>query len=58
MLGHYRTFKIPNLQNGHAYLTSHRVCYVDNVEPRKSSVAVELRNVEKYEFYVGISFIE
>ena len=40
------------MQNGHAYLTSHRACYVDNVEPRKHSVAVELKSVEKYEFYV------
>lgn len=47
-----RKYKIPNLQNGHAYLTSHRLCYVDNLEPRKSSIAVELKNIEKYEFYV------
>lgn len=47
-----RKYKIPNLQNGHAYLTSHRICYVDNLEPRKSSIAVELKNIEKYEFYV------
>ena len=54
-MANYRAFKIPNLQNGHAYLTSHRVCYVDNLEPRKNSVAVELRSIEKYEFYVGFS---
>ena len=47
-----RKFKIPNLQNGHAYLTSHRICYVDNLEPRKRSIAIELKNIEKYEFYV------
>lgn len=47
-----RKFRIPNLQNGHAYLTSHRICYVDNLEPRKSSIAVELKSIEKYEFYV------
>lgn len=40
------------MQDGHAYLTSHRACYVDKAEPRKHSVAVELKNVEKYEFYV------
>lgn len=39
-------------QNGHAYLTSHRVCYVDNDEPRKHSVAVDLKEVDRYEFYV------
>lgn len=47
-----RKFKIPNLQNGDAYLTSHRICYVDHHEPRKSSIAIELKNIEKYEFYV------
>lgn len=46
-------YKIPGLQNGHAYLTTHRACYVDNTEPRKSSVAVELKNVDRYEFYAG-----
>ncbi|KAL8656837.1 MAG: hypothetical protein Q9226_002530 [Calogaya cf. arnoldii] len=46
-------FKIPAFQNGHAYLTSHRACYVDNVEPRKSSVAINLKEVERYEFYAG-----
>lgn len=47
-----RKFKLPNHQHGHAYLTSHRVCYVDNAEPRKHSVAIELKHVERYEFYV------
>ncbi|TKA31451.1 hypothetical protein B0A50_02298 [Salinomyces thailandicus] len=46
-------FKIPNYQNGHAYLTSHRVCYVDNGEPRKFSVAVDLKEIERTEFYAG-----
>ncbi|KAL8775267.1 MAG: hypothetical protein Q9209_000273 [Squamulea sp. 1 TL-2023] len=46
-------FKIPAFQNGHAYLTSHRACYVDNVEPRKSSVAIDLKEVERYGFYAG-----
>ncbi|KAI4256241.1 MAG: hypothetical protein L6R42_006337, partial [Xanthoria sp. 1 TBL-2021] len=46
-------FKIPAFQNGHAYLTSHRACYVDNVEPRKSSIAINLKEVERYEFYAG-----
>ncbi|KAH9828338.1 Vacuolar protein sorting protein 36 Vps36 [Teratosphaeria destructans] len=46
-------FKIPNYQNGHAYLTSHRVCYVDNQEPRKYSVAVDLKEIERTEFYAG-----
>ncbi|KAF6234553.1 hypothetical protein HO173_007178 [Letharia columbiana] len=46
-------YKIPGLQNGHAYLTTHRACYVDNLEPRKSSKAVELKSVDRYEFYAG-----
>lgn len=46
-------YKIPNFQNGHAYLTSHRVCYVDNEEPRKNSVGIDLKDVERYEFYAG-----
>ncbi|OJD37378.1 vacuolar protein sorting protein [Diplodia corticola] len=46
-------YKIPDYQDGHAYLTSHRVCYVDNKEPRKSSVAVSLKDVERPEFYAG-----
>ncbi|EMC93532.1 hypothetical protein BAUCODRAFT_37220 [Baudoinia panamericana UAMH 10762] len=46
-------YKIPNYQNGYAYLTSHRVCYVDNAEPRKYSVAVDLKEIERTEFYAG-----
>ena len=46
-------FKIPDYQNGHAYLTSHRVCYVDNAEPRKYSIAVDLKEIERTEFYAG-----
>lgn len=45
-------YKIPAHQNGHVYLTSHRICYVDNDDPRKNSVAIELRDVDRYEFYV------
>lgn len=46
-------YKIPNYQNGQAYLTSHRACYVDNEEPRKFSVAVDLKQIDKTEFYGG-----
>ncbi|KAL9604708.1 MAG: hypothetical protein Q9179_001775 [Wetmoreana sp. 5 TL-2023] len=46
-------FKIPAFQNGHAYLTSHRACYVDNAEPRKNSIAVDLKAVERYDLYAG-----
>ncbi|KAI9754345.1 MAG: hypothetical protein M4579_004743 [Chaenotheca gracillima] len=47
-------YKIPNFQNGQAYLTSHRVCYVDNDEPRQNCAAIELRDVDRYEFYAGL----
>ncbi|KAL8905524.1 MAG: hypothetical protein Q9207_002586 [Kuettlingeria erythrocarpa] len=46
-------FKIPAFQNGHAYLTSHRVCYVDNADPRKNSIGIELKGIERYDFYAG-----
>ena len=46
-------YKLPNQQNGQVYLTSHRICYVDKEEPRKNSVALELRDVDRYEFYVA-----
>ena len=46
-------FKIENYQNGAAYLTSHRICYVDNLEPRTYSVAVDLKEIERTEFYAG-----
>ncbi|RPB19395.1 vacuolar sorting-associated protein [Terfezia boudieri ATCC MYA-4762] len=46
-------FKIPNYQNGCAYLTTHRVCYVDNTEPRKYSAVVDLSDVDRYDYYAG-----
>ena len=45
--------KLAEYQNGHAYLTSHRACYVDNERPRERSVAIELRDVERCEPYAG-----
>jgi hypothetical protein len=49
-----RKFKIPDYQNGHVYLTSHRICYVDNADPRKNSIAIDLKDVDRYEFYVSL----
>ncbi|OJD14100.1 hypothetical protein AJ78_05521 [Emergomyces pasteurianus Ep9510] len=46
-------YKIPNYQSGHAYLTSHRICYVDDDEPRKNSVALELKYVDRVEYQAG-----
>ena len=47
--------KLAGHQNGHAYLTSHRACYVDNERPRRSPVAVYLRDVERCELHVSVS---
>lgn len=49
-----RKFKIPDHQNGQVYLTSHRICYVDNGDPRKNSTAIDLKDVERYEYYVRL----
>ncbi|KAJ9143902.1 Vps36-domain-containing protein [Coniochaeta hoffmannii] len=46
-------YKLPDQQNGQVYLTSHRICYVDKADPRKQSVALDLKDVERYEFYAG-----
>ncbi|KAK2022636.1 EAP30/Vps36 family protein [Colletotrichum zoysiae] len=46
-------FKLPQQQNGQVYLTSHRICYVDKDEPRKHSVALDLKDIDRYEFYAG-----
>ncbi|OKL62066.1 hypothetical protein UA08_02747 [Talaromyces atroroseus] len=43
-------FKIPNFQDGHAYLTSHRVCYVATENPRQHSVAIELKDVDRVDY--------
>ncbi|KAL1901181.1 Vacuolar protein-sorting-associated protein 36 [Ceratocystis pirilliformis] len=46
-------YKLPNQQNGQVYLTSHRICYVDKASPRMFSVALDLRDIERYELYNG-----
>lgn len=45
-------FKIPEYQNGQAYLTSHRACYIDNDEPRQKAIAIDLKDVERCDLYV------
>ena len=52
-----RKYKIPNYQNGHAYLTSHRVCYVAVDEPRKYSVGIDLKDIDRTEYQVRSSLI-
>src|SRR5437667_12239661 len=42
-------FKSPNHQNGNIYLTSHRVCYVDEMKPLLYSIGVELQQIDKIE---------
>ncbi|KAE8348962.1 EAP30/Vps36 family-domain-containing protein [Aspergillus coremiiformis] len=46
-------YKIPNYQDGHAYLTSHRVSYVAVEEPRKHSVAIDLKDIDRAEYQAG-----
>ncbi|KAL4983255.1 amidase signature domain-containing protein [Aspergillus falconensis] len=46
-------YKIANYQNGHAYLTSHRVCYVAVDEPRKYSVGIDLKDIDRAEYQAG-----
>jgi hypothetical protein len=47
-----RKYKIDSCQKGHAYLTSHRACYVDDAEPRANSWAIDLKDVDRYESQV------
>lgn len=46
-------FKIAACQKGHAYLTSHRVCYIDDIDPRNCSLSVDLKDVERHDFQAG-----
>lgn len=48
----FRKYKLPSQQNGQVYLTSHRICYVDKADPRKNSVALDLKDIERHEYYV------
>ena len=48
-------YKIADYQNGSAYLTSHRACYIDNEDPRNKAVAINLRDVDRCEHYVCLS---
>ena len=48
-----RKYKIPKYQKGAVYLTSLRACYVGDEEPRKHSVAIDLRDVDRHDLQVG-----
>lgn len=52
-----RKYKIQNYQNGHAYLTSHRVCYVAAEDPRKYSVAIDLKEIDRVESQVRHAYV-
>lgn len=52
-----RKYKVPDYQNGHAYLTSHRVCYVATDESRKFSVSIDLKEIDRAEYQVGGSLL-
>lgn len=43
-------YKVADFQAGHAYLTSHRACYIDDQNPRDNSVAFDLKDVDRYEY--------
>ena len=51
-----RKYKIDSCQKGHAYLTSHRACYVDDADPRANSWALDLKDVDRHESQVSCSF--
>jgi ESCRT-II complex subunit VPS36 len=42
-------FKSPNHQDGTVYLTTHRVCYVDEIKPMLYSTGVDLSQIAKIE---------
>ncbi|RMZ80194.1 hypothetical protein DV737_g3071, partial [Chaetothyriales sp. CBS 132003] len=46
-------YKIATCQKGHVYLTSHRACYVDDVDARNNSLSVDLKDVEQHEYQAG-----
>ncbi|KAL4803963.1 EAP30/Vps36 family-domain-containing protein [Aspergillus unguis] len=46
-------YKVANYQNGHAYLTSHRVCYIAVDEPRKYSVSIDLKEIDRVDHQAG-----
>ncbi|RMZ92553.1 hypothetical protein DV736_g230, partial [Chaetothyriales sp. CBS 134916] len=46
-------YKISTCQKGHVYLTSHRACYVDDLDARNNSLSVDLKDVEQHEYQAG-----
>jgi hypothetical protein len=46
-------FKSPNHQDGTVYLTSHRICYIDEIKPMLYSISVDLHQTDKIETSVN-----
>ncbi|ODQ64067.1 Vps36-domain-containing protein, partial [Nadsonia fulvescens var. elongata DSM 6958] len=46
-------YKVKGYQNGRVYLTTHRVCFVDDENPQKNNVAIDLRKIKYVEFQSG-----
>jgi ESCRT-II complex subunit VPS36 len=46
-------YKAMGYQNGRTYLTSHRICYVDDVQPVANSIGLRLSLVRDVEYYGG-----
>ncbi|KAK9239801.1 EAP30/Vps36 family-domain-containing protein [Lipomyces kononenkoae] len=47
-------FKLDGYQNGRVYLTTHRICYVDNIRSATHSVAIVLSQVHRVQFSPGL----
>ena len=47
-----RKERIEGHQDGVLYLTSHRLCYVDNVRPTLNSIALDLKIVDRTDLSV------
>ncbi|KAG8920699.1 hypothetical protein FRC00_009640 [Tulasnella sp. 408] len=45
--------KSPHHQNGTAHITTHRLFYIDLLNPQAHSIALNLSNVRQTEFYAG-----
>ncbi|KAK9478059.1 EAP30/Vps36 family-domain-containing protein [Lipomyces japonicus] len=45
--------KVPNYQDGRIYLTSHRLCYVDNELPLTNSVTINLQDLKTIQYSAG-----
>ena len=43
---------MPDYANGKAYLTTHRVIYVDSTKPQTHSVSLDLKLVKAREYFV------